>query len=74
MREDIRLTIRWSELKEIKHTHTHTHTHIHTHTMFVKLLPDLKKALGSPFKSTKQLLLKETASSKLASKKFIFQC
>ena len=42
--------------------------------MFVKLLPDLKKALGSPFKSTKQLLLKETASSKLASKKFIFQC
>ena len=70
MREDIRLTVRWSELKEIKHTHTHTHTH----TMFVKLLPDLKQALGSPFKSTKQLFLKETASSKLASKKFIFQC
>ena len=55
-------------------TYTHTHTHTHTHTMFVKLLPDLKKALGSPFKPTEQLFLKKTAGSKLASKKFIFQC
>lgn len=66
LREDIRLTVRWSELKEVKHTHTHI--------MFVKLLPDLKKALGSPFQPTEQLFLKETAGNKLASKNFIFQC
>ena len=41
--------------------------------MFVKLLPGLKKALGSPFKPTEQSFLRETAGSKLASKKFIFQ-
>lgn len=64
MRGDIRLTVRWSELKEVKHTHSQ---------MFVKLLPGLKKALGSPFKPTEQSFLRETAGSKLASKKFIFQ-